>query len=51
MEWKQWRAGKKVWDAAKSDVSSPQPVKDPLPSDARYRGDLKALLVGHSIPS
>lgn len=47
LEWKRWGAGRKVWDAAKSDVSSQQPVKEPLPSDARYRDDLKALLEGN----
>ena len=50
MEWRRWRVGKRVWDAAMSDVSSPQPVKAPLPSDARYRDDLKALLVGLASP-
>ena len=46
MDWKRWGAAKKVWEAAKSDVSSPRPDKEPLPSDARYRDDLRALLVG-----
>ncbi len=45
VEWAKWGPGKKIWDAAKSEVHAPQPVKAPLPSDSRYRGDLKALLV------
>lgn len=45
VEWAKWEAGKKVWDASKSEVHSPQPVKSALPSDSRFREDLKALLV------
>lgn len=48
VEWAKWKAGKKIWDASKSEVHSPQPVKSPLPSDSRFREDLKALLVRHT---
>ncbi len=45
VEWAKWGSGKKIWDAAMSEVHAPQPVKAPLPSDSRHRGDLKALVV------
>lgn len=43
--WTKWNSGRQIWDAAKSEVHTPHPIKTPLPSDSRYRGDLKALLV------
>ncbi|CAL5223830.1 g6406 [Coccomyxa viridis] len=47
VEWAKWGSGKKIWDAAMSEVHAPQPVKAPLPSDSRHRGDLKALVEGN----
>jgi hypothetical protein len=33
----------RLWDAKNSEDAVPTPVKDPLPSDCRFREDLKAL--------
>jgi hypothetical protein len=48
-------AGKRLWSAAKSPVHTPTAVADPLPSDSRYREDLRALqarlLQPHSLPA
>lgn len=38
-------ASRRLWDAAKSKVHAPTPVEEPLPSDARFREDLRALQV------
>jgi hypothetical protein len=34
-----------MWDAATSKVHAPKPAAEPLPSDARFRQDLRALKV------